>query len=247
MWAFEQRDFYWAQKRALEADVGPYRLRQRGGTWPPTVADPFKIFHRRIKPWALAAVSLAVPVMLLAVLLATAYLYADSLWTMFPASPLFAVSDLILPLAFFAINLTNRRYGADYALVQLVAGIAICAAVMMLNFDQIQAWLGSLPVQTDRAVLSFGIAFIAANLVGIALFELTRGPAWWFPALVGSCATSLMFSVIYYPAALAGMQQGWGESALMHFLLFGAESVLLLIPYRMLREAMRPLHGLNGY
>lgn len=247
MGAIGQRDFYWAQRRALEADIGPYRLRlDRHAVWPPPSLDPRGQVYRRIKPWLLGAAQLTVPVMLLAVLLGAAYLYADLLWDMFPA-PLFSISDLILPLAFFAINLTNRRYGADYALAQLVAGIAACAAVMLLHLGQIEVWLGSLPVQTDRAVLSFGIAFVTANLAGIAVFDLARGPSWWFSPLVGSCATSLVFSAIYYPAALAGTGLNWSESALMHTLLFAVESVILLIPYRMLREAMRPLDGLNGY
>jgi hypothetical protein len=37
------------------------------------------------------------------------------------------------------------------------------------------------------------------------------------------------------------------NSLLVHFTLFFIESVLLLVPYSLLRPAMRPLHGMNGY
>ena len=61
-------------------------------------------------------------------------------------------------------------------------------------------------------------------------------------------AASLVFSVIYYPAAFAGGAQiAWADSALVHFALFFGESILLLVPYWLLRPAMRPIDGLNGY
>ena len=57
-----------------------------------------------------------------------------------------------------------------------------------------------------------------------------------------------MFSVVYYPAAFAGGQEvAWADAALVHFAVFFGESVLLLVPYCLLRPAMRPLHGMNGY
>ena len=34
---------------------------------------------------------------------------------------------------------------------------------------------------------------------------------------------------------------------MVHFMLFAAESLVLLVPYYLLRPAMRPLHGMNGY
>ena len=39
----------------------------------------------------------------------------------------------------------------------------------------------------------------------------------------------------------------WADSALVHFALFFGESILLLGPYYLLRPAMRPIAGLNGY
>ena len=69
---------------------------------------------------------------------------------------------------------------------------------------------------------------------------------WWVPPLWASFAASLVFSAVYYPAAFAG-EIAWAQWALVHFALFFGESVLLLAPYALLRPAMRPLHGMNGY
>ena len=95
-------------------------------------------------------------------------------------------------------------------------------------------------------MLAFGAAFFLANFIGIAFFDAARGPRWWTAPLLGSLAASFVFSAVYYPAAFAG-QIAWADSALMHFCAFVAESVLLLAPYCLLRPAMPPRHGLNGY
>ena len=38
-----------------------------------------------------------------------------------------------------------------------------------------------------------------------------------------------------------------GVEALAHFALFAGVSVALLVPYWLLRPAMKPLNGMNGY
>ena len=158
-----------------------------------------------------------------------------------------ATSDLILPLTWFSIHLTNRRYGPGYAFAQLLGAIALGALVILLNPQDINNWVARLPSLTLRAVMSFGVAFFIANFVAIAFFDGARGPRWWTAPLVGSFAASLVFSAIYYPAAFAGVSGAWIGSALMHFGVFFGVSVLMLMPYWLLRPAMRPMPGMNGY
>ena len=70
------------------------------------------------------------------------------------------------------------------------------------------------------------------------------------PALVDGAAGGLLrrlawcSAALYYPAAFAGGDViAWTDSALVHFALFFAESVALLVPYCLLRPAMRPMTG----
>ena len=107
-------------------------------------------------------------------------------------------------------------------------------------------WINLTPALSWRAILAFGFSFLLANFIAITFFDAARGPRWWVPPLWASFAASLVFSAVYYPAAFAG-EIAWTQSALVHFLLFFGESVLLLVPYGLLRPAMRPLHGMNGY
>lgn len=241
---------------ALEAGVGPYRLRQSGdAAWPPkerAYGGEEDSAWLKLRPHLLTALALTLPVLLLTVLLASSFLYADAIVPLDHAALMIqhatmTLGDLVLPAAWLSIHLTNRRYGAGHAFAQLVAALALAALVMLINPHGIDDWISFVPSLTWRAMLAFGFSFLAANFIAICVFDGARGPRWWTAPLAGSLAASLIFSLLYYPLAFAGLDLFWSDSALVHCALFAAESVALLLPYFLLRPAMRPLPGLNGY
>jgi len=203
-------------------------------------------------PWeqaaAIAAIvmGLLVPVLLLLTLLLAAYLYADALLA--PRLPRFAdgisftIGDLVLPGCWTIIHLTNRRYGPLQAVVQLVTGLVLAGLIALLNPGDIDHWLPDLPTLTWRAVLGFFAAFAIANFAAIVAFDAARGPRWWSAPLMASAVAALVFTGLYYPLAFGHV----GINALGHLLLWLAEGVTLLLPYCLLRPAMRPLNGMNG-
>ena len=70
----------------------------------------------------------------------------------------------------------------------------------------------------------------------------------WAPWLIGGfivvlAVAAFVFSGLYFPLAFGDAPR----SALVHFLLYLAEGVALLAPYYLLRPAMRPLNGMNGF
>lgn len=242
---------------ALEADEGPYRLRrEQDAVWPPkerayggTVDG---VWDRILTP-ALIVARLILPVMLLVTLLGAAYLFTDA-FLILPSAPrgvqnaMLAISDLILPMAWYAVHLCNRRYGVNYAFAQLLTGLGIITFVALVNPGDIANWINNAPALSLRALLAFGASFLFANFIAIIFFDAARGPDWWTAPLAASFAASLVFSAVYYPAAFAGADQmPWTDSALVHFIVFFGESVLLLVPYYLLRPAMRPINGRNGY
>jgi uncharacterized PurR-regulated membrane protein YhhQ (DUF165 family) len=240
----------------MEADEGPYRLRHdQDAVWPPRSraygGEQTSLRQRLERPLRIST-RLVLPVLLFVTLLGAGYLYTDAVLALTFApvsvqSALLTISDLILPMAWTVLHLTNRRYGAPYAFGQLLAGVGIVAAVALANPGDIANWIDS-PLLSLRSVLAFGMAFVLANFVGITFFDAARGPRWWTAPLWASFATALLFSLVYYPAAFAGSGQiAWTNTALVHFAVFFGESVLLLLPYHLLRPAMRPLHGMNGY
>jgi hypothetical protein len=128
-----------------------------------------------------------------------------------------------------------------------VLGLCLVTAIAVFNPYDLDHWVAATPALSLRALLAFGVFFVLANFVGIILFEAVRGPDWWPAPLVASLAVCLVFSLFYYPAAFAGEDPNWADSALVHFGLFLGTSLFLLAPYGLLRPAMRPLHGMNGY
>ena len=249
MRAYEYRSIYAEDVRYVarysDDPIWPPRVRAYGGPTEPTHFETAAKFAR-------AAVRLMIPVSLLLVLLGSAFLHADDFLPLQWAPGSFrsaglAIGDLILPGCWYCVLLTNRRYGPGYALAHLLAATVVALAVIAFNPGGIDQWAITMPAITGRAVLSFGAAFVSANFVGITVFDAARGPRWWMAPLVGSIAASYVFSAIYFPAAFAGVYERWPDSATAHLVVFTGMSVVLLVPYWLLRPAMRPIDGLNGY
>jgi hypothetical protein len=119
---------------ALEADERPYRLRRgEDAVWPPrerAYGGAVETTWKRAERPRRIGLRLVLPVLLMVTLLGAAYLYPDA-YLAFGGAPaivqraMLAVSDLILPMAWTTLHLTNRRYGAPYAFGQLLAGLGI--------------------------------------------------------------------------------------------------------------------------
>lgn len=221
----------WEPARIINSDFTGLRA-----DWPPHSVRHGNLVYR------LADLSpLLLSIALLAVLLGTVYLYADA--SLPVGGGLFTVSDFIVPLAFFLIQLTSRRHGPARALTQLVAALVLCTLVVIADPPALRDLVLTLPVVTARMASLFAIAFLFANGAGIAFFESARGPLWWRAPATSALAAGLIFCTVYYPLAAAD----GARSAALHFVQMGAESGLLLIPYWLLRAAIKPLPGLNGY
>jgi uncharacterized PurR-regulated membrane protein YhhQ (DUF165 family) len=220
--------------------------------WPPSA----RAYGGRIEnPWkrplalALLILQLTVPVLLFFTLLAAIYLFADAnlpagLLPGFLHNASLTVGDLVLPGCWTILHLTNRRYGPEHALGQLAAALGLAVLVALINPGDVDTWLPVLPSLTPRAIWAFAAAFTIANLVAIIIFDAARGPNWWSAPLIASSTAALVFCLIYYPAAFG---IGSPLNMLVHLLLFLIVGVALLGPYWLLRPAMRPLNGMNGF
>jgi hypothetical protein len=246
-----------AAQAVLEAEGGPYCPHHAGDSLSPpkerTCSETIAAFRQRLAGPARVSAPIVVPSLLLATLLGAAYLYADAVLLLAhaPGAVIRAeptIGDLIVPMAWFSIHLTNRRLGTRHAFLQLAAGVLLAAFLALASSWSAASWSGSTPALSLRALLAFAPAFLLASMVAIAAFDAMRGPSWWKAPLSASFMAALVFSVFYYPVAFAGgAQVAWVNSALVHLVLFAGESVLLLAPYWLLRPAMRPMGGLNGY
>lgn len=154
------------------------------------------------------------------------------------------------PVAFLVTDLSNRAFGPQRARLVVVAGFAVAVVL--------STWLA-----TPRIAVASGSAFLVAQLLDISIFHRLRNSAWWhapmFSSLVSSALdTALFFSLAMAPAfagidALFGMEDSslafpapllgigpevelWQSLALGDFLVKLVMAVLMLAPYKTIRD-----------
>ncbi|HMO06547.1 MAG TPA: queuosine precursor transporter [Paracoccaceae bacterium] len=113
------------------------------------------------------------------------------------------------PLAFLVTDLTNRIHGPAAARRVVLAGFAVGLACSFVG-TRIEGEFG--PLVTLRVALASGIAFLAAQMLDVAIFDRLRNGSWWRAPLVStvlaaSLDTALFFTVAF-SAGLAGLEPG---------------------------------------
>ena len=120
------------------------------------------------------------------------------------------------PFAFLVTDLVNRLHGAAAARRVVLAGFVTGLACSLIG-TQIHGEFG--PLVSPRVALGSGVAFLAAQLVDIAVFDRLREGAWWraplVSSLVGGVLDTALFFSIAFSAGLAwiapSVDVGWAN------------------------------------
>lgn len=123
------------------------------------------------------------------------------------------------PLAFLVTDVMNRVYGPAVARKVVFAGF-VTGVVCSLIGTQILGEFG--PLVTLRVAMGSGLAFLAAQLLDIAVFDRLRDRGWWRAPLVstlaGSTVDTAIFFTVAFSASLAFLEPGndvrWANEAL---------------------------------
>jgi uncharacterized integral membrane protein (TIGR00697 family) len=123
------------------------------------------------------------------------------------------------PLAFLVTDITNRLHGAAAARRVVWVGFATGIGCSMIG-SQIMGEFG--PLVSFRVALGSGVAFLAAQMLDVALFDRLRRSAWWKAPLVstllGSSLDTALFFTIAFSASLVWLEPGndvsWAGEAL---------------------------------
>lgn len=227
-----------------------YRLKSASdAAWPAQVA-----YGRRESAWQRFAEAinvvgrLIVPVLLLLSALAASYIDMDARFSFLAdaSGRWFTAAHALLPLSFFAIALANRRYGPSYAFAQVSISLLILGTLATGAPDALTAMLPQ-SAPAARFGMSFAAAFFLASFVSVLLFDAARGRRWWSAPAFGLLASALVFPAIFFPLAYAGMDPFWTAHMLEDAAFMAAGSILLLVPYWILRPLVPPLSGYGGY
>jgi uncharacterized integral membrane protein (TIGR00697 family) len=107
---------------------------------------------------------------------------------------------LTYPFAFLVTDLTNRLQGVQAARRVVLAGFVTGIACSFVG-TQIVGEFG--PLVTLRIAIASGAAFLAAQMLDIAIFDRLRDGRWWTAPLVSTLASSTLDTAIFFPVAFS--------------------------------------------
>jgi queuosine precursor transporter len=198
----------------------------------------------------LAIARLIVPIALLALTVAAALLYGNepAIWlgAVDVGGRPFGTGIVALPIALLVVQLTNRRYGASYALLQVIGAVALLTAATFGMRDDI-ALLKGATLPDPRMIVAFGSALFVAQLISILVFDRLRGPRWWQAPFFASLAGGIVLALVAYPLGYFGTDAQWLEPMASYMGVTAAASAAMLFPYWLLRPLVTPLSGFGGY
>ncbi|WP_031338355.1 queuosine precursor transporter [Xanthomonas maliensis] len=134
------------------------------------------------------------------------------------------------PLAFLVSNLINRRFGPRAARAVAWCGFALAVVVSL--------WLA-----TPRIALASCMAFIAAQLLDISVFDRLRRGSWWRAPMVATTCSATVDTAIFWSIAFAGAPLPWLSWAAGDLAVKLAMGLCLLGPFRALLWRSAPLRA----
>lgn len=197
---------------------------------------------------AQALLQVILPVLLLVALGAAAFLYGDRPVTWFGTEQAqwLSVGHLVILLTFFAIALTNRRYGAGYAFAQVLMAWLVGGAALWLAAADLPHLAGRV-LPALPTVVGFGTGLFFAQLFSVIVFDRTRGPRWWTAPFQAFLWGGLLLCLIAFPLTYMGTAVDWMHRLAIYAEIIVASSLLLLVPYWILRPVFPPQSGFGGY
>jgi len=101
------------------------------------------------------------------------------------------------PFAFLVTDLTNRLQGAAAARRVVIAGfvVGVLCSFVAARFD----------ATTFRVALGSGTAFLAAQLLDVAIFNRLRAGRWWTAPFVSTLVSASVDTAIFFSIAFAGV------------------------------------------
>jgi uncharacterized PurR-regulated membrane protein YhhQ (DUF165 family) len=158
------------------------------------------------------------------------------------------------PIAFLITDLTNRQFGPQTARKVVFAGFVVGVGL-------------SFYTAVPRIAIASGSAYLAGQLLDIAVFNRLRRQAWWRAPLVGSLIGSALDTIIFFSFAFAAFfvffganepfalesapilgilsmeAPRWISWALGDFTVKMLVGLVMLLPYGALMSTLRPMQA----
>ncbi len=206
-------------------------------------------FAHKLGAALIALVRLAASTIVLLAWVAAVWLYRDTPVELLQdgSAPWLTASQLLIPIGFFLVFLTNRRYGPAYAFAQVVLAAIAVVSFILFSGSGFNQYLPLDTIPPVREAAAFGGAFFAATFVSTVVFDGARGPNWWTAPLFGFFSAAIVYGASYFAALYAGTEASWLVHGSEYMGVLAVEGMLLLIPFWALRRMVPPMSGFGGY
>lgn len=129
-----------------------------------------------------------------------AIVVASNILVQFLAGPWLTWGAFTYPFAFLVTDLTNRLQGPAAARRVVLVGFAV-GVVCSLIGSQIMGEFG--PLVSLRVAIGSGLAFLAAQLTDITVFNRLRAGSWWKAPLISTLVSSSLDTAIFFTVAFS--------------------------------------------
>ncbi|MAM93189.1 VUT family protein [Parvibaculum sp.] len=153
---------------------------------------------------------------------------------------------LVLPLVFFILNLSSRRYGAALTLTaSLLAWLLLASGIFWSIREGFIA-----DFEQDIAPYALAASFVGAmavgQLVNILLFDRLRGIPWWKAPFLAAFVGGAAFAIIFNTRPAMVWDDELGGRLAVEMAIHFTWALAQLLPTLMLRRKIRPLPGFGG-
>lgn len=150
------------------------------------------------------------PVLLPAILAMASVVVASNILVQFMLGDWLTWGAMTYPFAFLVTDITNRVHGAPAARRVVIAGFSVGLLCSLIA--------AGLDATTLRIACGSGAAFLAAQMLDVAVFDRLRHGSWWkapfLSSLIGAALDTLLFFTIAFAAFLpVDANTGWANEA----------------------------------
>ena len=139
------------------------------------------------------------------------------------------------PIAFLITDLANRSYGKFIARKIVYFGFLLGIGFSLLFSTDFADYI------SIRVAIGSGIAFLAAQLLDVQIFDNLRKKKWFIAPLTSSLIGSIVDTFLFFSISFYGTGVPWFTLALGDLAVKFLVALIMLVPFRLLLKTFKPI------
>ena len=139
------------------------------------------------------------------------------------------------PIAFLITDLANRSYGKIIAKKIVYFGFLLGIGFSLLFSTDFADYI------SIRVAIGSGIAFLAAQLLDVQIFDNLRKKKWFIAPLTSSLIGSIVDTFLFFSISFYGTGVPWFTLALGDLAVKFLVALIMLVPFRLLLKTFKPI------